>query len=130
MMNSKIHMSSTNSNYQSVHRRTESISDKSKSETIKTYVDRLQRRPMFEEHRWDEYKVIDTAEFLDSYKCNRKSNPVRVSAIRHIAITMRTGFLLTAREELLLDGIRLIVGRGDTVTIRKGIKHTSGLSLA
>ena len=34
------------------------ISEKSKSEDIKAYADRLQRRPMYEERRWGEYKVI------------------------------------------------------------------------
>ena len=41
------------------------ISDKDKSENIKTYADCLQHRPMFEERRWGEYKVVDTAEFSD-----------------------------------------------------------------
>lgn len=44
------------------------IADKNKSENIKTYADRLQCRPMFEENRWDKYKVVDTAEFPDGYK--------------------------------------------------------------
>src|SRR5699024_9876784 len=36
------------------------ISDKNKSENIKTYADLLQYRPMFEERRWGEYKVVNT----------------------------------------------------------------------
>lgn len=44
------------------------IADKNKSENIKTYADRLQCGPMFEENRWDKYKVVDTAEFPDGYK--------------------------------------------------------------
>lgn len=40
------------------------ISDKGRSEHIKTYADRLQCRPMYEERRWGEYKVIDTVSFL------------------------------------------------------------------
>ena len=36
------------------------ISDKGRSEHIKTYADRLQCRPMYEERRWGEYKVINS----------------------------------------------------------------------
>ena len=43
------------------------ISDKGRSEHIKTYADRLQCRPMYEERRWGEYKVIDTVSFPDGY---------------------------------------------------------------
>ena len=53
------------------------ISDKSKSENIKTYANRLQRRPMFEERRWGEYKVIDTAEFSDGYKSLTKQLKIK-----------------------------------------------------
>lgn len=76
------------------------ISDKGKSENIKTYADRLQRRPMFEERRWGEYKVVDTAEFPDGYKSltkQLKSNPVSVSAIRYTAIAMKYGRSSMAR---------------------------------
>lgn len=53
------------------------IADKSKSENIKTYVDRLQRRPMFEERRWGEYKVVNTAEFSDGYKSLTKQLKIK-----------------------------------------------------
>ena len=39
------------------------ISEKGRSEHIKTYADRLQCHPMYEERRWGEYKVIDTRSF-------------------------------------------------------------------
>ena len=35
------------------------VSDKSKSETIKTYADQLQGRPMFEEMSWGEYRILN-----------------------------------------------------------------------
>ena len=53
------------------------ISDKNKSENIKTYADLLQYRPMFEERRWGEYKVVNTAEFSDGYKSLTKQLKIK-----------------------------------------------------
>lgn len=54
------------------------VSDKAQSENIKHYADSLQRRPMYEERRWGEYKVVDTAEFSDGYKSFTKQLKIKV----------------------------------------------------
>ena len=102
------------------------IADKSKSENIKTYVDRLQRRPMFEERRWGEYKVVNTAEFSDGYKSLTKQ--LKIKSGKGISYQIHrhrdeVWTFIDGEGELVLDGIRSIVGRGDTVTIKKGVKH-------
>jgi mannose-1-phosphate guanylyltransferase len=102
------------------------ISDKSKSENIKTYADRLQHRPMFEERRWGEYKVIDTAEFPDGYKSFTKQLKIKSGkCISYQAHRHRDEVwtFIDGEGELVLDGVRSVVGRGDTVTIRKGVRH-------
>ena len=102
------------------------IADKSKSENIKTYVDRLQRRPMFEERRWGEYKVVNTAEFSDGYKSLTKQ--LKIKSGKGISYQIHrhrdeVWTFIDGEGELVLDGIRSTVGRGDTVTIKKGVKH-------
>lgn len=102
------------------------IADKSKSENIKTYVGRLQRRPMFEERRWGEYKVVNTAEFSDGYKSLTKQ--LKIKSGKGISYQIHrhrdeVWTFIDGEGELVLDGIRSIVGRGDTVTIKKGVKH-------
>lgn len=102
------------------------IADKSKSENIKTYIDRLQRRPMFEERRWGEYKVINTAEFSDGYKSLTKQ--LKIKSGKGISYQIHrhrdeVWTFIDGEGELVLDGIRSTVGRGDTVTIKKGVKH-------
>lgn len=102
------------------------ISDKSKSENIKTYADRLQRRPMFEERRWGEYKVVDTAEFPDGYKSLTKQ--LKIKSGKSISYQLHRHrdeiwTFINGEGELVLDGVRSVVGRGDAVTIRKGAKH-------
>ena len=102
------------------------IADKSKSENIKTYVNRLQRRPMFEERRWGEYKVVNTAEFSDGYKSLTKQ--LKIKSGKGISYQIHrhrdeVWTFIDGEGELVLDGIRSTVGRGDTVTIKKGVKH-------
>lgn len=102
------------------------VSDKGRSEDIKTYADRLHRRPMFEERRWGEYRVVDTAEFPDGYKSLTKQ--LRIRAGKGISYQVHrhrdeVWTFIDGEGELVLDGVRSLVGRGDTVTIRKGVRH-------
>lgn len=102
------------------------ISDKRKSEQIKTYADGLQRRPMFEERRWGEYKVVDTAAFSDGFQSLTKQ--LKINSGKGISYQVHrhrdeVWTFVDGRGELVLDGVRSEVGRGDTVTIRKGVKH-------
>lgn len=102
------------------------ISDKSKSENIKAYADRLQRRPMFEERRWGEYKVMDSIEFPDGFKSLTKR--LKIKAGKGISYQVHrhrdeVWTFVDGKGELVLDGIRSVVGRGDIVTIKKGVRH-------
>lgn len=102
------------------------ISDKGKSENIKTYADRLQRRPMFEERRWGEYKVVDTAEFPDGYKSLTKQ--LKIKAGKGISYQVHrhrdeVWTFIDGDGLLVLDGVVSSIGRGDTVHIKKGVKH-------
>lgn len=102
------------------------ISDKSKSENIKAYADRLQRRPMFEERRWGEYKVMDSVEFPDGFKSLTKQ--LKIKAGKGISYQVHrhrdeVWTFVDGKGELVLDGVRSAVGRGDTVTIKKGVRH-------
>lgn len=102
------------------------ISDKNKSENIKAYADRLQHRPMYEERRWGEYKVVDTAELPDGYKFLTKQ--LKIKAGKGISYQVHrhrdeVWTFIDGKGELVLDGIRSLIGRGDTVVIKKGVKH-------
>lgn len=55
------------------------ISEKTKSENIKAYADKLTHRLMYEERRWGEYKVIDTIEFSDGHKALTKQLVIKTS---------------------------------------------------
>ena len=102
------------------------ISDKDKSENIKTYADCLQHRPMFEERRWGEYKVVDTAEFSDGYKSLTKQLKIKSGKSISYQVHRHRDEIWTfidGEGELVLDDIRSVISRGDTITIKKGVKH-------
>ena len=102
------------------------VSDKAQSENIKHYADSLQRRPMYEERRWGEYKVVDTAEFSDGYKSLTKQLKIKVGkGISYQVHRHRDeGWTFIDGDGLLvLDGVVSSIGRGDTIHIKKGVKH-------
>ena len=102
------------------------VSDKAQSENIKHYADSLQRRPMYEERRWGEYKVVDTAEFSDGYKSFTKQ--LKIKAGKGISYQVHrhrdeVWTFIDGDGLLVLDGVVSSIGRGDTVHIKKGVKH-------
>ena len=91
-----------------------------------TYADLLQYRPMFEERRWGEYKVVNTAEFSDGYKSLTKQ--LKIKSGKGISYQLHrhrneVWTFIDGEGVLVLDDIRSVVSRGDTVTIKKGVKH-------
>lgn len=92
-----------------------------------TYADLLQYRPIFEERRWGEYKVVNTAEFSNGYKSITKQ--LKIKSDKSISYQLHrhrneVWTFIDGEGVLVLDDIRSVVSRGDTVTIKKGVKHT------
>lgn len=102
------------------------VTEKSKSENIKLYADRLRNRPMYEERRWGTYKVIDSIEFPDGYCALTKQltlNPgCSISYQRH-SCRNEVWTFIDGEGEIVIDGKRRDVRRGETVAIPKGVKH-------
>jgi mannose-1-phosphate guanylyltransferase len=102
------------------------ISEKAKSENIKSYADRLTRRPMYEERRWGEYKVIDTIECADGHKALTKQLVINAGkSISYQVHNHRDEVWTFVNGEglLVLDGKVQTVTRGDVINIKKGTKH-------
>jgi mannose-1-phosphate guanylyltransferase len=102
------------------------ISEKSKSETIKAYADKLSLRPMYEERRWGEYKIVDTIEFPDGHKALTKQ--LVVKAGKYISYQIHsyrdeTWTFVDGEGVLVIDGETRPVRRGDVVNIKSGMKH-------
>lgn len=103
------------------------ISDKHQSSYLKPYVDTIHQRPMYEERRWGEYKVIDYVEYPDGTLSLTKHLIIKAGKkisyqshyLRDEVWTFVDGF-----GELTIDGHVTKVKRGDVVSIGIGTKHT------
>jgi len=102
------------------------ISDKHKSSYIKPYAQELGSRPMYEERRWGEYKVLDYNQYEDENKSLTKHLTIRAGkAISYQKHNYRDEIwtIVDGEGELLLDGKVSRVQRGDVAYIMKGQLH-------
>jgi mannose-1-phosphate guanylyltransferase len=102
------------------------ITDKEQSANIKPHVERIQQRPMYEERRWGEYRVVDYAVYEDGTKALTKR--LRIRAGKRISYQIHhhraeTWIIVHGEGELLLDDERKTVGQGDVLHIPVGAKH-------
>lgn len=102
------------------------ISEKKKSENVKKYAAELKHRPMYEERRWGTYKVIDSIEFEDGFCALTKQltlNPgCSISYQKHNCRDEVWTFI-AGEGEIVIDGERKPVKRGDVIQIAKGHLH-------
>lgn len=102
------------------------VTEKRKSERIKEFADILERRPMFEERRWGEYRVLNMTESADGFKTLTKE--LKINEGKSISYQLHHHrdevWTLTEGEGLLaIDGVVERIGRGETVVIKKEHKH-------
>ncbi len=102
------------------------VSDKHKSSYIKPYVQQMDARPMYEERKWGEYKVLDYNQYGDSMKSLTKH--LTISAGKHISYQRHfqrdeIWTIVDGEGDLLIDDEIRHVKRGDVAYIRKGQKH-------
>lgn len=102
------------------------VSEKSLSENIKSFADKLKRRPMYEERRWGTYKVIDFAEYTDGFSALTKHltlNPGCSISYQEHSCRDEVWTFIDGEGEIVLDGTRSKVSRGMTIHIPKGMRH-------
>lgn len=102
------------------------VSEKQKSESVKTYAAELKYRPMYEERRWGTYRVIDHTEFDDGSCALTKRLTLdpgcSISYQRH-AYRDEVWTFIDGEGLIVLDGKQSSVKRGDVVIIPKGQLH-------
>lgn len=102
------------------------ISEKKKSEKIKEYASRLKKRPMYEERRWGTYTVLNNMEFPDGFCSLTKQLTLNagcsISYQRHHCREEVWTFI-NGEGEIVIDGKRKKIQRGETITILKGQLH-------
>lgn len=102
------------------------VADKARSEQIKQFADALKSRPMYEERRWGEYKVIGNVTFPDGHKALTKQLVLLPGCAISYQLHRHREEIWTIIDgdgEIVLDGERKTVRRGDVITIPKQQKH-------
>lgn len=103
------------------------VTNRSQSENLKNVVDAIQRRPMYERRRWGKYKVIDNLEFKDGVSALTKQLTIQPGAClsyqRH-SHRDEVWTFVDGEGEIIINGIRSNVKRGDVFSIKKGEMHT------
>ena len=102
------------------------IGNKESSVNLKSYAESVENRPMCEERRWGDYRVLSYDEYPDGMKSltkilnfnNGGSVSYQTHNFRDEVWTVSTG---TGR--LVLDGVFSDIKRGDVINIKAGQKH-------
>lgn len=110
------------------------VSNKHQSSYLKPYIDTIKQRPMYEERRWGEYKVLEYVSYGDETLSLTKHMFIKAGEKISYQIHKFRDEIWTIVDgtgDLLLDEHVRNVRRGDVAYITKGMKHairaTSGL---
>jgi mannose-1-phosphate guanylyltransferase len=102
------------------------ISDKQKSAYLKSYVDSINDRPMYEESQWGDYKAIDYIQYKDGIKSLTKHLTIKAGQyINYLSHRIRDEVwtIVDGTGEIVIDGLTRKVNRGDVVHIARGQRH-------
>lgn len=102
------------------------VTDKHQSSYLKQYVDTISQRPMYEERRWGEYKVLDYTVYGDGMLSLTKQMFIKAGEkISYQTHKVRDEIwtIVDGCGDLILDGHVRNVRRGDVAYITKGMKH-------
>ncbi len=103
------------------------VSERGKSENLKHLVDGLGKRPMYDERRWGEYKVVDYLELPNGTAALTKQLRFRAggesSYHRHLHRT-ETWTFVSGEGEVVIEGKIQPIKAGDVLTIPLGCYHS------
>ena len=102
------------------------VSDKHKSSYLRPYVEQIEERPMYEERRWGEYRVLDYTQYEDKSKSLTKHLMIeKEKCISYQLHRYRDEIwtIVDGEGKLLIDGDVKTVKRGDVAYIVAGQKH-------
>lgn len=98
------------------------VSDKERSGYIKPYVDKIDRKVMFAEKSWGDYKVIDVGEDSLTIKVTLKPGQ-RMNYHSH-SRRDEIWTVIHGEGRVIIDGNSTLVRAGDVVNMPAGCRHT------
>jgi mannose-1-phosphate guanylyltransferase len=102
------------------------VANKAQSDRIKSTVDLIDDRPMFEERRWGKYSVLDKHEYPDGFGSLTKTltlNAGRSISYQKHNFRAEVWTFVDGEGIVVLDGVARRVTRGDVVHIPIGQMH-------
>ncbi|CZQ91368.1 sugar phosphate nucleotidyltransferase [Trichococcus collinsii] len=103
------------------------VSDKHESSKLKSYVEGLSKRPMYEESGWGDSKVLDFSENEDGSSTLTKSIFIKAGESLHYqqhAVRDEIWTIIDGSGDVVIDDHVRNVRRGDVAYILKGQKHS------
>lgn len=101
------------------------VADKNAGDNIKNVANRMALKPMYEERRWGTLKTVDISQSSEGFTLTRKllmfdgmSSSYHYHQERDEAVTVLRGM-----GELIVEGVRMTVSQGTTITIPRGKRH-------
>ncbi len=98
------------------------VSDKERSGYIKPYVEKTDRKVMFAEKSWGDYKVIDVGQ--DSLTIKVTLKPGQKMNYHSHSRRDEVWTVIHGEGRVVIDGEARLVGVGDVVNMPAGCKHT------
>jgi mannose-1-phosphate guanylyltransferase len=102
------------------------VSDKGASSYLKPYMDQISERPMFEERRWGEYRVIDYIQYGNGMRSLTKHMTLRAGkSISYQTHVERDEIwtVVSGEGEVVLNGMIQPVSAGSVIHIPHGMLH-------
>ncbi|MGS2778924.1 sugar phosphate nucleotidyltransferase [Robertmurraya sp. GLU-23] len=102
------------------------VTEKAASPKLKELITDFEQRPMAEERRWGEYKVLDHTQFEAGIEVLTKK--IRIQAGKNLSYQFHDKrkemwTVLNGTGEVILDGQVKYISAGDVIEIPIGIKH-------
>lgn len=103
------------------------ISDKEASSSMKPFVNRVaEERPMYEQRRWGQYRVLDSNVFADGTRELTKELTIRAGKQLSYQVHKRRSEIWTivsGKGEVVLNGEVQPVEKGSVIKVYRGMKH-------
>lgn len=102
------------------------VSERKLSENLKTLVDGIGKRPMYEERSWGEYKVVDSVDFSDGRQALTKQifvNAGREIGLHYHDVRTEVWTVIDGNGVVTVDGETRQIGPGDVVRLLPGSVH-------
>ncbi|WP_127531060.1 sugar phosphate nucleotidyltransferase [Paenibacillus kobensis] len=103
------------------------VSDKSQSPRIKDLSGEWNQRPMYEERRWGQYKVVDYIRYDDGREVLTKR--IAITAGRNLSYQYHLNrsevwTVIGGEGEMVLDGRYRRIAAGDVIQVPAGMRHS------